>query len=392
MNAGSLIGLLSRGIASRTLLAAFAATALLAGPEALAQCPPAELVSGLRMPLGITRSSLGNLIVGESGTSDPNTGRISIVDPDGNRRTLLDGMPSGINDVGEPSGPAGVFMRGRTLYVAVGVGDSVLPGPEPNPEVSSPIFSSVLAIHFSANVEKTTEGLTLSLDDQKALADGEKVKLSNGAGDRITVERIADFPDLTDDPTSPTGVRQSNPFDLVVVGDRVYVTDGARNLVWRADIDSGAFSALAVFPSVSNPLPFGPPAVEAVPTGIAYSDGRLLTTLFRGFPFPAGTSVVAQIDPQTGSQMTYIDGLTTAIDVLPTRTGGDSNDLVLEFSTDFLATQPGRLQLFETPDDPPTVIADCLIAPTSMTLDEKTGLLSVTELAGGRIVTFQLAP
>jgi hypothetical protein len=383
--------LLSRLIAPGKLLALFGAIVLLVGSEALAQCPATELISGLRMPLGITRSNQGNLIVGEAGTSAPNTGRISIVDPDGNRRTLLDGLPAGINDVGEPSGPSGVFMRQQTLYVAVGVGDSVLPGPEPNPDLSSPIFSSVLAIHFSANVENTAEGLTLSLDDHQALADGKKVKLSNGAGDRITVELIADFPDLTDDPTSPTGLRQANPFDLVVVGNRVYVTDGARNLVWQADINSGAFSDFAVFPTIANPLPFGPPAVESVPTGIAYADGRLLTTLFRGFPFPTGSSVVAQIDPQTGSQTTYIDGLTTAIDVLPTRTGGDSDDLVLEFTTDLLANQPGRLQLFETPDDPPTVIADCLVAPTSMTLDEKTGLLYVTELAGGRIVTFQLA-
>jgi hypothetical protein len=382
--------LLTCRIASRRLLAAFVPCLLILGSNALAQCPSTELVSGLRMPLGITRSPQGNLIVGESGTLATNTGRISIVDPDGNRRTLLDGLPSGINDVGEPSGPSGVFMREQTLYVAIGVGDSVLPGPLPNPGVSSPIFSSVLAIHFSASVENTTGGLTLSPDDQDALAAGRRVKLSNGAGDRVTVELVADFPDLTDDETSPTGVRQANPFDLVVVGNRVYVTDGARNLVWQADINSGAVSEFAVFPTIPNPLPFGPPAVESVPTGIAYSDGRLLTTLFRGFPFPAGTSVVAQIDPKTGSHTPYINGLTAAIDVVPTRRGGDSDDLVLEFSTDLLAPQPGRLQRFETPDGAPTPIAGCLFAPTSMTLDEKTGVLYVTELAGGRIVTFQV--
>jgi len=382
--------LLSRPIAPRSLLALLAAILLFAGSKALAQCPTTELVSGLRMPLGIARSDQGNLIVGETGTSEPNTGRISIVDPDGGRRTLLDGLPSGINDVGEPSGPAGVFLRGRILYVVLGVGDSVLPGPVSNPDVSSPIFSSVLAIHFSAFVEKTTEGWTLSPDDYEALADGEALTLWNGAGERITVALVADFPDLTVDPTSPNGLRQSNPFDLVVLGSKVYVTDGARNLVWQADIDSGAFSPLAAFPTIANPLPFGPPVVEAVPTGIARSDGRLLVTLFRGFPFPAGTSVVVEIDPRTGSQNTYIDELTSAIDVLPTNHSGD---LVLEFSTDFLAPEPGRLQLFETPDDdPPTLVADCLFAPTSMALDEAAGLLYVTELAGGRIVTIELDP
>ena len=52
-----------------------------------------------------------------------------------------------------------------------------------------------------------------------------------------------------------------------------------------------------------------------------------------------------------------------------------------------------RLQLFETPDDdPPTLVSDCLFAPTSMALDEESNLLYVTELAGGRIVTIDLDP
>jgi hypothetical protein len=62
-------------------------------------------------------------------------------------------------------------MRGRTLYALMSIGGSVLPSPVPtrnlaNLNVSSPIFSSVLAIHFSAHVEKTTAGFTLSAADQ----------------------------------------------------------------------------------------------------------------------------------------------------------------------------------------------------------------------------------
>lgn len=89
------------------------------------------------------------------------------MNPDGTRRTLIDGLPSALTDVAEPSGPARVVMRGRTLYVLIGIGDSVLPAPVPtrhlaNPNVSSPLYSSVLALHFSANVEKHTAGFTLS--------------------------------------------------------------------------------------------------------------------------------------------------------------------------------------------------------------------------------------
>src|SRR5687767_5244180 len=134
------------------------ASMLLAGVEARAQvaCPLPELTSGLQLPLGITISNQGNLLVSETGTRVANSGRISIVDLAGNRRTLVDGLPSGINDVGEPSGPAGLFLRGRTLYVVIGVGDVGIPQPGPppgrllpNPNPSSPILSSVLAIHFS---------------------------------------------------------------------------------------------------------------------------------------------------------------------------------------------------------------------------------------------------
>ena len=39
----------------------------------------------------------GNLLVSETGTTTLHSGRISIVDQNGNRRTLLEGLPSAIN-------------------------------------------------------------------------------------------------------------------------------------------------------------------------------------------------------------------------------------------------------------------------------------------------------
>jgi sugar lactone lactonase YvrE len=289
-------------------------------------------------------------------------------------------------------------VRGRTLYVTSGIGDSLLPGPVPgtaigNPNPSSQIFSSVLAVHLSANAEKIAEGFTLSLDDHEALAAGEKLKLSNGGGDKATVELIANFPDFIPNPLPffEENVTGSNPFDLVAVGNRLYVTDGGRNLVWQVDIHSGEFSQLAFFPPIPNPLPFGPPVVEGVPTGIALSDGQLLVALLRGAPFPTGASQVQSVDPRTGAQSPFITDLTTAIDVLPIRDGEDTDWLVLQHSSEgpfFGGT--GLLLRFESPGGPPTVVADCLELPTSMSLDPKTGTLYVTEL-GGRIVTFQIA-
>ena len=90
-----------------------------AGAQAVCSAP--QVASGLQLPLSIVQSPEGNLLVSESGIRAPNTGRISIVGLNGTRRSFVAGLPSGISDAGDPSGPAGLFMLGRTLYVAIGM-------------------------------------------------------------------------------------------------------------------------------------------------------------------------------------------------------------------------------------------------------------------------------
>lgn len=369
--------------------------------DATAQvCPGTTVISELRQPLGMELSNLGNLIVSETGARTSHSGRISILASEGVRRTLIDGLPSGLNDVNEPSGPAGIAMRGRTLYVLIGVGDSVLPAPIPtrhlaNPNTTSPLFSSVLALHFSANVERTTSGFTLSQADQDALAAGERVILSNGGGDTIEIELVTNFPDHIPDPLpdNPQIVRASNPFGIVVVGNQLYVTDGGRNLVWAVDLANGTHAPLTAFGTIPNPLlPIGGPVIEAVPTGIAYSGGQLLVALFRGVPFAPGTSDVVLVDPSTGQQTQFIGDLKTAIGILPIKQPPDIDYLVLQNSSGpapFFAG-PGLLIRFESPNASPQVLADCLARPTSMVFDERTGTLYVSELLTGRVVAFQI--
>jgi hypothetical protein len=384
---------------SDALAASLTALATLAvGTVASAQpvCPAPQVVAGLRMPLGIAQSNVGNLLVAESGTSAPNTGRISIVELDGSRRTLIDGLPSGLNDVNDPSGPAGIAVRGRTVYVAIGVGDVGRPGPAPgttvlNPNpVSSPLFSSILAIHFSAAIEKRTSGFTMSMTDQQALANGQTVTISSEDGGTLTIARVADFQNAVPNPLPffPGNFQLSNPFDLVIVADRLYVTDGGRNLIWKVALSSGDHSPLATFPPVPNPVaPFGAPVIDAVPTGIAYSGDRLLVTLFRGFPFPPNTSVVEQVDPLTGAHAPIITGLKTAIDVVPVRERGETSYLVLQHVSG--APGPPALSgpgiLFHVGTSAQTV-ANCFTRATSMALDEKTETVYILEL-GGRIVS-----
>ena len=284
----------------------------------------------------------------------------------------------------------------------MGVGDVGRAGPIPGTTIpnpagpASPIFSSVLAIQFSANAENTTTGFTLTSANQQALANGQTVTLSNGGGDRITIRLIANFPNFVSFPLPffAPNIQLSNPFQLLAVEDDLYVTDGGRNLVWDIDLLTGSFSTLASFPPIPNPAfpAVGGPTLDAVPTGIASFGDQLLVTLFRGFPFPPGVSTVEEINPLTGSHTPFITGLRTAIGVLPLT---DTDLLVLQHNSGTVLlppwSGPGQVLRFASPAGPPTVVASCLTRPTTMTLDRKAGTLYVSEL-GGRVVSIPIAP
>ena len=363
------------------------------------QCPdpPTDtFATNLRAPLSSALTNQGNLLISETGTTALHSGRISIFDQLGNRRTLLDGLPSAINDVNEPSGPAGIFMRGRTLYVAIGTGDAGRPGPaqgttmvNPNP-ISSPIFSSVLGIQFSAHTEDTTSGFTLTPADEQSLADGETIVLSDTADGTLRIRLIADFPNYVSNPLPAfaQNIQLSNPFGLVAVDDALYVTDGGRNRVWQVDLLTGSFSTLVTFAPIANPFfgIAGGPFLDAVPTGITAVNDKLLVTLFRGVPFPPGTSTVQEIDIATATQSVLIGNRKTAIDVIALDEDGDVDYLVLQHaSTGLFFGSPGLVLRFEDPTASPTTIKNCLVRPTSMTFNSKTGTLYVTEY-GGRVV------
>jgi hypothetical protein len=372
---------------------------LLGAVRAQAQCT--TILSDLREPIGSGLTDQGNILISESGTVEAHTGRLSLVDRDGNRRTLLDGLPSAPADVGDPSGPTGFAVIGRTLYLLIGTGDVGIMGPRPgttleNPNgPSSPIFSSILAIHLSPFVERNTAGFTLAPEDEEALAGGQVVTLSNGGRDNITIQVLVDFPNFIPFPLPdvPDNIAVSNPYGLAAIGKMLFATDGGRNLLWQVNLRTGAFSPLVEFPDIPNPLfpTLGGPFLQAVPTGITAVNGQLLVTLLRGAPFPTGTSTVEQIDPHTGSDTQFISNLTTAIDIKAFGGRLGFNYLVLEASSEgpFFAG-PGTVLRIDDPANPPIVLADCLTpVPSSMTVDKSNNTLYVTEV-DGRLITIPL--
>ena len=185
------------------------------------------VTGGLKAPTRLIVTPAGSVLVAETGTGH-NDGRISLVDQNGVRRTLVDGLPSGISLGGgepAPSGPSGLALRGRTIYVSIGEGDGVLPGPAgtqvPNPDRSSPIFSSVLAIKLDSSPEFSAGNFALTSDDYDGLNEGITLKARNPASQKVAVSVLANFRDFADEPRPgfPANVRNSNPFGVALLKD-----------------------------------------------------------------------------------------------------------------------------------------------------------------------------
>ncbi len=368
------------------------ALSLIAPVLVSAQGPPV-VTTGLRAPTKLVLSEDGYLIVSESGAMTPNMGGISRVSRCGQNLRLVDGLPSGLEPRLAPSGPNGIEISGRTIYVAIGAGDGTIagtvPGTElPNPNPSSPILSSVLSIEFGLEIDELRSGFLLKREDHDTLLSGSAVTLVNAEGATATVKLLVDFPDYTNDPFLIA--RASNPFALALVGQRLFLADASQNTIFRIALPEGTATIVATLPRLSNPSPIGPPVVDPVPDGIRFFEGRLLITLLTGFPFAAGNARVLSMDPETGSFVTGLAGLSSAIDVAPVRTrNGGEEYYTLEFSTGQLANAPGRVQLFRGLGGTPELIAGGIITTTGMVRDPKSGDIFVTEYFPGRILQIQ---
>jgi hypothetical protein len=391
-------------LTTNTLAAALSLTLMAAsiGPCIFAQTPCPEvsvLADGLLAPSKVIQTPLGNFLVSENGTGAPNTGRISIVDSQGIRRTLLEGLPSGTDQTGGKSGTSALWLRGRTLFVVNGLGDVTLPGPlpgteMPNPHPSSPIFSSVLEVHFSASMEQRTSGVALTLADHQALKNGKELIRSDADGHKMTLRLVVDFPDYAAEPmpTFPANVRHCNPYGIVAEGQYLYVIDAGFNLVRKVDITTGVSDTLVTFPRTPNPAPTGKRLIENVPTSIHPAGGQLLVTLLSGAPsFLPGYSQVWQVDPDSGMAGPLVEGLSLAIDTLaPPQEQNYQSLLTLEYDLNFPKPGPGRLQFFATPTSTPSVVSACLVTPTSMVYDVNSGQLVIAQLGTGQLVVIPL--
>ena len=355
------------------------------------------LTSRLIQPNKVILAGDTSLLVSEAGTVKPNTGRISLINRvNGNRRTLINGLPSGVNDLGgspSPSGPSGLDLRGRILYITIGVGDAVEAGAGPglefsNPNPSSQLYNSVLKLTLPYDFENLSGKFSLTAENQQTLVEGRTVVLTNAGGQNLRVELVINLPDFTTapTPTAPNNVKASNLYGVASFKKELFLVDAGQNRITRVKTDGTGKKTFVSFDSKPNPAypALGGPEVEAVPVKIRRIGGRMmLVPLLTGFPFVQGLSDIRSVSLTGGERKrVFIPNLTSAIDIAQV---SETQYFTLEYSANQLENAPGRLRYYRSLDHTSLTLVSDLISPTSMAFDHGSTIY-VTSTSTGKVL------
>ncbi|MEZ4886383.1 MAG: ScyD/ScyE family protein [Chitinophagales bacterium] len=257
---------------------------------------------GFNGPVGIVADGSGNLWVNEVGTGS-NDGKLVALTPNFQKHDVISGLPSEFNaENGETVGAwRTVFTNDGKVIVVQGEGLG-----------SSNLSESLLTFDIS--------GYTIG-------------DMAMTTADLEATYNIGDY-------SIAQGAINSNPYSMAMdaVGN-MFVVDAGGNTIVRRDAATGQLSIFATFAPIPNPLPFGPPVSDAVPTKIlAKPDGSgFYVCHLRGFPFLPGTANVYEVD-MSGNVSVFQSGFTSLTDMAFDPT--DGNLVVLEFSAFSLETTP----------------------------------------------------
>jgi hypothetical protein len=339
-----------------------------------------EVMSGLASPRGLAFGPDGGLYVAEAGTGGNGP---SIVLGSGNTATYgtSGGVSRLLNGVQErvlmnlpsvaataPIGVEGngladiVFDNSGTAYGLIGLGA--------NPTMRSNLGAP--GADFATLV---------------------RLPLGGGAFQRIAdlgAHEIANNPD--------GGLLDTNPFGFALVpGGGFLVADAGSNDFLKVT-GAGAVTTLGTLPPRPNPLPFGPPMFQSVPTSIAVSpDGEYYIGQLTGFPFPPGAANVYRFDPATSALSVAHTGFTNIGDLTFDASG---NLYVLQMTTNGIgsAMGPGAgvlIKIDRTTGNRSTIVSAGLTFPSSVVAGPD-GALYVTNRAtsgdAGQVLRITIVP
>jgi sugar lactone lactonase YvrE len=237
------------------------------------------IVDSLHVPVGVETDAQGRIWITESGYGF-NDGAVSVREPNGQIWPVVVGLTSLFDTVNQEGvGPWHTLaLPGNRLAVTMGATGEVLVFDLTGfvPGVSAPLIAS---------------NAVWTLD-------------------------IAGF-------VTSQGIAESDPYSVALGTDgNLYIADAAANAVIRAK-PSGQLSVFAQFPGFPNPLPFGPPTVDAVPTKIINKPGGgFYICQLTGFPFLEGAASVYTLD-SNGVVAQYATGLANLTDLALDASTGD---------------------------------------------------------------------
>lgn len=304
------------------------------------------VADSLRLPLGLEVDGQGRLWVVESGYGFDD-GAVSIIQPDGSLLPIVVNLPAFFDTTNQESvGPW------HTLQL-------------PNNQ-------------FAVTVGTIGQVLTFDL-----------AGFTPGVSAPLTAASSTSALDIYGYAMSQ-GFLESDPYSLARdAAGNLYVADAAANAIIKAT-PAGQLSVFATFPPIPNPLPLGPPAVDAVPTRIlAKPGGGFYVCQLTGFPFPAGSSSVFSVDAN-GALSPYATGLDLLTDLALDANTGDLYALQIgEFDLSIFNFAPNSAKVHRLhPDGTHEVVAENFDFSPGMTLDGQ-GNLYVTELVSGRVLKME---
>lgn len=321
--------------------------------------------TGLTSPRGLAFDENGHLLVASLGTGNFDGSVWRLTDLDGNgmadngaeMKVALTGLPSSaINLDGdvEIAGPSGIAVSGSDIYVIEGGLAEGWPS-----AYSGTLWSTAAPNHSTNPLWVASPYANISAYEWA----------HNPANDTL----------------------DSNPYEVAVDSDgTAYVNDAGGNATYMVGSD-GSISVFAVWPQLPNPLPFGPPDVDPVPTAIAIGPDGVYVSFLTGFPFPEGGSSIYRLSDNNGDGDAMDDGeMEMVADGLTTVTA-----LAWDMDGHLLATEFRGFLTAQSPDDPIDTgdvvmwhddhwhtIADHLVTPTGLAVGPDGTIYVSMEFAG----------